>query len=153
MAHMWMQHYLVHLRINGNTSIGPHSISFRIGVMRKCDEWQLTFKSGAYLIRNGYGALALSDFAQRKYLTRSSQKWMNVKQSIQFSVRETQYCIYFVFIDMLQSQWKIPNTNLSLCVKIYLVLSLGKTSGFKINKIIKRRTELCQSNKPKIFLQ
>lgn len=99
-----MQHYLVYLRINENTFTGAHSISFRMGVMRKCEEWQLTFKSGADLIRNGYGALALHDFAQRKYLTGSSQKWMNIKQSIQFYVRETQYCICIALIDMLESK-------------------------------------------------
>lgn len=74
--------------------------------MRKCDEWQLTFKSGAYLIRNGYGAVALYDFAQRKYLTRSSQKWMNVKQEIQFYVREKQYSKWIFPVDMLEGKWK-----------------------------------------------
>lgn len=67
------------LRINGNTFGGAHSTSFRMCVITKCEELQLTFKSGAYLIGNGYGAMALYDLAQHKYLTGSSLKWMNVQ--------------------------------------------------------------------------
>lgn len=56
----------MYFRINGNTCRGAHSTSFRMSVMRKREEWQLTFKSGAHLVRNGYGASALYDFAQSK---------------------------------------------------------------------------------------
>lgn len=49
------------LEINENTFRGAHSTSFTMSVMRKCEKWQLTFKSGAHLIGNGYDAMALCD--------------------------------------------------------------------------------------------
>lgn len=76
------------LRINGNTFSGAHGTSFRMSVMRKCKERQLTFKSRAFLIGNGHGCVALYDLAQCKYLTRSSLNCMNVKEAIGFHVWE-----------------------------------------------------------------
>ena len=83
------------LRINGNTFSGAHCTSFRRSVMRKCEEQQLTFKSGAFLIGNGRGAAALCDLARCKYLTRSSVKWMSVKKVVE---SERKYTFqHFVF--------------------------------------------------------
>lgn len=72
--------------MNGNAFGGAHSTSFRMSVMRKCEERQLTFKSGALLIGNGRGAAALYNLAQCKYLTRSRRKKMNVKKVMGFHV-------------------------------------------------------------------
>lgn len=68
-----MQYNCVNLlKINGNSFSGAHGSSFRMSVMRKCEERQLTFKTGAFLIGNGHDAMAHYDLAECNYLTRAS---------------------------------------------------------------------------------